>query len=149
MEHASKEVLCLLGELIHFFVLDADGFKSERLISEFFHDVLVDEAVTSHEQVHQNRSEIPDSHGVVLIIAVLLPRDEFRWLMLGAPEIFAAEPIGLAVIFIVDQAFQFPQLAAFDEVLGPQVSVPVSVHNQRIGSFHDLVEDGEAVLFCE
>jgi hypothetical protein len=149
VEHASKEVLCLLGELIHFFILDADGFKSERFIIEFFHYVLVDEAVASHEQVHENRSQIPDSHGVVFIIAVLLPRDELRWLMLGAPQIFAVEPIGVAVIFIVDQAFQSPQLAAFDEVLGSQVSVPVPVHDQRIDGFDDLVEDGEAVFFCE
>lgn len=85
MEHPGKEVLCLLGKLVHFFILDADGFKSERFIIEFFHDVLVDEAVTSHEQMHENGSQIPDCHGVVFIIAVLLPRGEFRWLMFGAP----------------------------------------------------------------
>ena len=69
--------------------------------------------------------------------------------MLGAPQILGVEPVGLAVVLIEDQTFQFPHLAAPYEVLCPQVSVPVSIHSDRVDCFHDLVEDREAVLFVE
>lgn len=102
MQQSSQQVLGGLGELSHSIGLDADRFKGKGLVLELGSDVLIGESVSTHEHMEEDGSQVPHHHCIVLFILVLLPRDELRRLMLGTPQVLAAEALCPAVILTVD-----------------------------------------------
>lgn len=96
--------------------------------------------------MQKDASKVPNCHLVVFFILVLFSRDELGWFVFGAPQIFAIESLGLAVIITEDQALHFPYLTASYEMLCSQISMPVSVHDQGVDCLQQLLEDHHAIL---
>jgi hypothetical protein len=69
--------------------------------------------------------------------------------MFRTPEIFVRRSISFAVVLIEDEAFELPYLAAPDEVLGPKVAMPVTVHIDGVDCFEYLIKYLHDFLFIE
>lgn len=102
--------------------------------------------MATDDEMHKYAAKVPDSHLTVLLIFVIFPRDELRSLMLGAPKVLTVNSIGLAVVLIIDQALQFPQLPNPHKMLCAKVPMPIPIHIHRVNCPNDLIEDIADVL---
>lgn len=140
MEHLPKDLLQLFGEQVSLFHIDV--LECELLAFVPFEDVQVLEFVHREEQVQQQRPQIPDYDRQEFLVSECLniPFIHLWGLVFGAPYEIWLQAFGLGNVLDVDQTVQLPNVSYLDEVLRPDVLMPVPVRVERVNGFEDLVE---------
>ena len=102
------------------------------------------------EQLHQYRAEVPDQHGIEVVIIVSILPEAFWSLMAWAPQVLWLRSCRLLILMRINEALDHPYFILVPyEMLRPKIPCREPLNMQRVDSFDDLVEYLESLLLVE